>query len=73
MLPCFGDAEGELRVQRRRSDYINDINVRIVGDSFQIVVAVDVLLLQVIICGPFLALFCMTGYNSREVALLCLA
>src|SRR5207248_2527961 len=41
VLPCLGNSDSKVGVQRRRGDYIHDVYVRIVGDSFQIVIAVD--------------------------------
>jgi len=73
MLPCLGNADSKIGVQSRRGNYVNYVYIRIVGDSFQIVVAVDIFPVEIVVRSSLLAFFRMASYNAGKITILGLA
>src|SRR3989454_4887043 len=72
VLAGFGGANHKLWMQRRWSDDVNDIDVFVVSNPIERLVAVNVFAVQAKVGGPLLAFFRMTCDHAGEMTQLCL-
>src|SRR5262249_42863780 len=63
-LRCAND---KFRVKSRRRNDVNDVDLFVVSDPIESLVAVDVLLVEVVISRPLLALLRMAGNDAGEI------